>query len=242
MCHNSPVKHCCAKKCFLIEAYISNVRGWREKMFNIIHRRCLCVGPMRWWNAVIFEPSKSRVWKFCFGTWRCLSGFSRLSHENVSKNKRRKSFRKTSRSQRKSLVYCVPIFVVIHSSSDVKKDLNHIISFQLVSCMRIKRIITFLFVIFIILFTVKQQKIIFQNSLHDNVTQLHAGASSVWNQDIIIFCVRLKQQSDNHENRLIFWCASGWIMSLYDFHQGEERVVDVFHRISSDVCIKSFWA
>lgn len=234
------------KKCFLIEAYIPGVRGWREKVFNIIHRCFVCASARRWWNVVTFGSSKSRSAESFVSTRDALlSGFSRSSHDDVNDSE-------TKPKKRRLHCVLVPIFIVIHSTSDVKKDLNQTTLFAVFSACALnelyaKHISGWKY---FTMFTVSHRK---KNAFPEftswqcQSTSCGLRTSSVngkkmrygWNQDIIIFCIRLKTQSGNNKNRLIFRCfgvrcASGWIMSLCDFQQngrsGSELLM-FFHRI-----------
>ena len=80
------------------------------------------------YDEMLSEPSKSRrVWKsFVFSSCflfqhvtHALSGFSRLSHENVEHFDRRRE-EKVSQAGLSTL-FLILTFIVIHSSSDVKK-------------------------------------------------------------------------------------------------------------------------
>lgn len=174
-----------------------------------------------WWNsrdafAFFLLSSKSRrVWKVLF--WHvthALSGFSRLSHKNVlsSTIEKREKKKKLSQASLDRRFFQILTFIVIHSSSDVKKRTS-IKLFCAVSLavffMRIKRIIRISIIFFIVYQRTSTQQhpkaekrrlVSTKNSLHDNVTQCDAGTRQK-NQDIIIFLRMMKSRKSGRNKK-----------------------------------------
>lgn len=236
------VAHCCAGKCLLIEAY-----EWgRKKMLNIIHRFYACVGthtshPAQiawWWNAVPRTKSQrvSRVRREVLYPARddFLSGFARLSHENVYTRHRQRS-KNFSQHRAARGLHCSLFsdfdFLLPFISTDVKRDLNQIeLAFPACALSRTFDIYH--------LFTGEKIPALWQTSL-DCVCETNVCAPdeiriSSYFRDWRSAENTTGEEEKKRHNRLIFRCAGGeWVdYVLWLFarlrHLAVAWVVDVF--------------
>jgi hypothetical protein len=154
-----------------------SVEGWQEKSLKLFIEVFCCALPRTGDDEMLmmllplpFVSSKRRrrVWKVLFQhVTHALSGFSRLSHKNVlSEHNRKKGKRKKSFSGKSGLtLFQILTFIVIHSSSDVKKrtSIKLFCAVSLAFFMRIKRIIRKISIIFFIVYQRTQHTETFTN-------------------------------------------------------------------------------
>lgn len=206
---------------------------------------CVCVRPRRWWNVVTFESSKRQsAESFVSAPDALPSGFSRSTHDNVNE------CHETKPKKRRLHCALFPIFIVIRSTSDVRKDLDQATLFAaFLSACALNELCETYFgmkVFFRVYWFTRQNwfpRIHFMTtSLNFNMRAVRVVGEQKKKcalDEIRIssyFAYGWKRRTAIIKIDWFFgvWCASGWIMSLCDFRRGwqpKSELLMFFQRI-----------